>query len=85
MQNTLLDTTIPSARTVAIIGSRNINDYDFMRKKFQALLDRVLEMKHIVSGGARGNDSISKRISNGIQDGIRKARAMGEQAFFFPN
>lgn len=59
MQNT----TIPSSRTLAIIGSRNFTDYHFMREKIQALLDRLSGMERIISGGAKGADSLSKRIA----------------------
>jgi hypothetical protein len=56
-------TTIPSSRTLAVIGSRNFTDYHFMREKIQALLDRLSGMERIISGGAKGADSLSERIA----------------------
>lgn len=63
MQHTTQHTATPSARTLAIIGSRNFTDYDFMREKIQALLDRLPGMERVVSGGAKGADALSERIA----------------------
>lgn len=48
---------------MAIVGSRTFNDYDLLLKK---CLDLVLQykIKTIVSGGARGADSLAKKFAN---------------------
>lgn len=63
MQNPTQTNTVPPVRTLAIIGSRNFTDYDFMREKIQALLDRMPGVERVVSGGAKGADSLSERIA----------------------
>jgi len=63
MQNTTPPPTIPSSRTMAIIGSRTFTDYHFMREKIQALLDQLPGVERIISGGAKGADSLSERIA----------------------
>ena len=50
---------------VAIIGSRTFNDYDFM---VGSLENHKIDIKMIISGGARGADSLAERYAkeNGI-------------------
>jgi hypothetical protein len=55
--------TASAVRTLAIIGSRNFTDYDFMKRKIQLLLEMLPQVKCIVSGGAKGADALSERIA----------------------
>jgi len=51
---------------VAIVGSREIRDYDFVEKKFLELVSEKklnLDEVIIVSGGAEGVDSLAQRIA----------------------
>ena len=51
---------------IAVIGSRDFNDYCFMKKKIKSVLFEFgLECKYfeIVSGGARGADSLAERFA----------------------
>lgn len=50
-------------RTLAIIGSRDFSDYDFMRVNIKALLGTLPHIQFIVSGGAKGADSLSERVA----------------------
>lgn len=45
---------------VAIIGSRNFNDYPLLEKSLSGYLSKIT---HIVSGGARGADSLGKKYA----------------------
>jgi hypothetical protein len=85
MQHLPRPTTIFSTSTPDIIGNRNLSDSNFIKLKIQALLVRLTKINPEVSAWAVGDYSLRQRIANGIQDGIRKARAMCKQAFFFPN
>lgn len=66
---------LPAARTLAIIGSRNFTDYAFMRENIQALLDKLPGMDRVVSGGAKGADSLSERIAQDFGLGHRHIAA----------
>jgi predicted Rossmann fold nucleotide-binding protein DprA/Smf involved in DNA uptake len=49
---------------IAIVGSRNIKDYDFVNSCFNKILtDENIEDYEIVSGGADGVDSIAREIA----------------------
>ncbi len=51
---------------IAVVGGRNIEDFSFVLEKFEEVLFKEGLCKHqvsIVSGGARGVDSIAKRIA----------------------
>ena len=53
---------IPHKSKVAVIGSRNFNDYE----KVKSVLEQALYYSHfeaIVSGGARGADSLGARFA----------------------
>lgn len=63
MNNTTQANTAPTALTLAIIGSRNFSDYDFMKQKILSLLEMLPQVERIVSGGAKGADALSERIA----------------------
>jgi hypothetical protein len=46
--------------TYAIIGSRDFNAY----ATFKATMDLYVDITHIISGGARGPDSLAERYAN---------------------
>jgi len=50
---------------VAIVGSRRFNDYNFMRRVLDPHVD---DISMIISGGARGADTLAQRYArdNGI-------------------
>jgi hypothetical protein len=50
--------------TMAIIGSRNFNDYPFMKERVQEVLSAHPTISAVVSGGARGADAMSERIAS---------------------
>jgi len=50
-------------RTLAIIGSRNFDDYVFMSDKIKSLLGELPGIEFVVSGGAKGADSLSERVA----------------------
>lgn len=54
---------------IAIIGSRGFNDYDKLEKTLNEYLDKEDKVSMIVSGGARGADSLGERWAkeNGIE------------------
>ena len=55
---------------VAIVGSRYVNDYDFVKSKFLSVLselDTDIKKVVIVSGGANGVDTLSKEIASEFQ------------------
>ncbi len=45
---------------VAIIGSRGFDDYDLLKSK---LAEHINEIECIISGGAKGADSLAHRKS----------------------
>jgi len=73
MQNTTPYTNMSSASPLAIIGSRNFTDYDLMRAKIQPLLEQLPGMKRVISGGAKGADSLSdtSKLSGRNSAGLR--------------
>lgn len=49
---------------LAIIGSRGFTDYDFLKKNVSTFLERnSLTCTHIVSGGAKGADTLGHRYA----------------------
>ena len=54
-------------KKIAIIGSRSFNDYDFLKNKLKELTITGSDM--VVSGGARGADSLAERYAkeNGLK------------------
>lgn len=51
----------PKAKKLAVVGSRSITDYSFIKR----LLDRKLDsIECIISGGARGVDTLAERWAN---------------------
>lgn len=48
---------------VIIAGSRNINNYAYIKNKMDAILKNVEEDIEIVSGGARGVDLLGERYA----------------------
>lgn len=49
---------------LAIIGSRNFTDYPFMLEKFGDLVQTEGFPSHIVSGGAKGADSLAEKLAD---------------------
>lgn len=47
---------------LAVIGSREFNDFDLLCQKLDALMQRK-EITLIISGGARGADSLAERYA----------------------
>lgn len=45
---------------VAVVGSRSFNDYELLKSKLDALNEKV-NITHIVSGGAKGADSLAEK------------------------
>lgn len=52
---------------LAIIGSRNFTDYELMLEKFGELVQTEGFPTHIVSGGAKGADSLAERLADFYQ------------------
>jgi hypothetical protein len=50
--------------TLAIVGSRDFSDYPYLKSKIEEVLAKYPTISHIVSGGARGADSMSDRIAD---------------------
>jgi predicted Rossmann fold nucleotide-binding protein DprA/Smf involved in DNA uptake len=48
---------------VAVVGSRNFNDYSYMHEVLQSFDYLKFEITEIVSGGARGADSLAERYA----------------------
>lgn len=49
---------------VVVAGSRNFKDYDFLKFKLDKLLEKQTKPIEIVSGGARGADSLGEKYAN---------------------
>ena len=49
---------------VIIAGGRDFNDYDLLKKKCDKILSEIKEDIIIVSGGAKGADSLGERYAN---------------------
>jgi len=50
---------------IAIVGSREFTDYEFMKEKFFEVT-KDLKVSVIVSGGARGADTLAERLADEI-------------------
>lgn len=48
---------------LAVVGSRDFNDYDLLKTKLDQINERV-KITLIISGGARGADSLAERWAN---------------------
>jgi len=50
---------------IAIVGSRNFTDYDYMKSSFKEQLGSDIETNEIVivSGGARGADTLAEQLA----------------------
>lgn len=48
---------------LAIVGSTNFNDYEYFCQKLEENFNMQDEVEEIVSGGARGADSLAKRYA----------------------
>jgi predicted Rossmann fold nucleotide-binding protein DprA/Smf involved in DNA uptake len=48
---------------IAIIGSRNFDDYAFMKRKASEVIKGLDNVTGVVSGGAKGADSYSERLA----------------------
>lgn len=49
---------------LAIIGSRGFNDYDFLKQTVSEFLkNNLLNCTHIVSGGAKGADTLAQQFA----------------------
>jgi len=53
---------------IGIVGSRKVNDYEFVKSIFLKVIESVIFFDNIVivSGGAKGVDSIAKQISKNL-------------------
>ena len=60
---------------LAVVGSRNFNDYPLL-KKYLDYIHSKQPITHIISGGAKGADSLSEKWAN--ENGI-------EKIIFYPN
>lgn len=50
-------------KTIAVVGSRNFNDYEYFKNKLQYLISNITEDIQFVSGGAKsGADFLVKRF-----------------------
>lgn len=49
----------PEAKTVAVVGGRDFQDYALLKKT----LDGIVNIDKIVSGGAKGADSLARRYA----------------------
>ena len=49
---------------LAIIGSREFDDYDLLKQSVEELIRNGHEIEEIVSGGAMGADSLGARYAN---------------------
>lgn len=52
---------IPNNSKVAIVGSRNFNDYDLLNERLKTYVDNISE---IISGGAKGTDSLAEGFAD---------------------
>lgn len=52
---------------LAIIGSRNFQDYSLMLERFGELVQTEGIPSHIVSGGAKGADALAERLADFYQ------------------
>jgi hypothetical protein len=48
---------------LAIVGSRDFDDYDFLKKKILSSIN-LEEISCVISGGARGADSLAERFAD---------------------
>lgn len=48
---------------VAIIGSRDFNDYDFLKSKVLEVLPKNIKNIIILSGGAKGTDALGEKFA----------------------
>lgn len=48
---------------LAIVGSRKFTDYSILIKKVSAITNRFEGVTEIVSGGAKGTDTLAKRLA----------------------
>lgn len=51
---------------IAIIGSREFTDYEFMKKKLDKEFDNLTFVNAIISGGAKGADSLAEKYAEEI-------------------
>lgn len=51
-------------RNIAIVGSRDFTDYEFFKTKVEYLLQNIKEEIIIVSGGAKGVDSLANQYED---------------------
>lgn len=61
----------PGLARVVVAGTREIDDYDFLCAKLDRLLSRLTDIE-IVSGGARGPDTMGERYA--VERGLRLRR-----------
>lgn len=59
---------------IAIVGSRDFNNYEYMKEKFLLIKEDINEKIIIVSGGARGADSLAEKL----------AKELGFETIIFP-
>lgn len=50
--------------TIAIVGSRSFNDYEFLKKEVDKITYDITDEIKIISGGARGADSLAEKYAN---------------------
>jgi len=50
---------------IAIVGSRSFSDYNLLKKSMNSFIkDSSISITHIVSGGAKGADSLAHQYAN---------------------
>jgi len=49
---------------LAVIGSRTIKDYIFVENKLCEIIEKYNEIDTIISGGAKGVDSLAEKFAN---------------------
>jgi hypothetical protein len=48
---------------IAIVGSRTFNDYQKLKEEIEKLISSGLVIEEIISGGAKGADTLAERFS----------------------
>jgi hypothetical protein len=68
------ESPLDSRKFVAIVGSREFDDYEFLKEKVLSVI-KTEEIACIVSGGARGADALAERFADefGLRKDIRHA------------
>ena len=81
---------IPTSHKLAIVGSRSFSDYVLFKKYLEKVLEKFeIKIDNIISGGARGTDSLAKKFSeeNNIEiiEILPDRKKFGNKACFLRN